>query len=98
MFDRERQVQVTPRPRRWRRDDRLRELGVGKGMVSLEHQAHHLQVPALAIDVLRAGGAAPKKRCEKRECGESPEPYSASALHPFNTRAPGGWPGGSSRA
>ena len=31
-------------------------------------------------------------------CVASPEPYSASALHPFSTRAPGGWPGGSSRA
>jgi type II secretory pathway component HofQ len=66
MFDRERQVEVTPRPCRGRGYDRLRELGVRKGVVSLEHQSHHFQVPALTINVLSAGDAAPKKRCEKR--------------------------------
>jgi hypothetical protein len=74
MFDRERQVEVTPRPRRGRGNDRLRQLGVREGVVPIEHQAHHFQVTALTIDVLSAGAAAPKKHCEKRECGESPEP------------------------
>jgi hypothetical protein len=64
MFDREGQVQVTPRPRRGGRDYRFREIGVRKGAISLEHQPHDLEIPALAIDVLRAGGAAPKECCE----------------------------------
>jgi hypothetical protein len=64
MFDRERQVQVTPRPRRRGRNYCPRELGVRKGVVSLEHQSHDFKVSALAVDVLRAGGAATKKRCD----------------------------------
>jgi hypothetical protein len=60
MFDRKRQVEVTPRPRRRRRYDRLGQLGVRKGGVSLEHEAHYFQVPTLTIDVLSAGGAGPK--------------------------------------
>jgi hypothetical protein len=64
MFDREWQVQVTPGPRRRGRDYRFREIGVRKGVISLEHQPHDLKVPALAIDVLRASGAAPKESCE----------------------------------
>jgi hypothetical protein len=57
-------VQVTSRPSRGGRDYRFRELGVRKGVVSVEHQPHDLEVPALAIDVLRARGAAPKECCE----------------------------------
>jgi hypothetical protein len=64
MFDRKRQVQVTPGPRRGGRDYRFREIGVRKGVISLEHEAHDLEVAALAIDVLRASGTAPKECCE----------------------------------
>jgi hypothetical protein len=64
MFDREGQVQVTPGPCRRGRDYRFREIGVRKSVISLEHQPHDLEVPALAIDVLRAGGSAPKECCE----------------------------------
>jgi hypothetical protein len=77
MFDREGQVQVTARPGRRRGHDRLRELGVRKRAVSIELEAHHFEVSAVTVDVLRAGAAATKERYGKRECGEG-EPYSAS--------------------
>jgi hypothetical protein len=58
MLDREGEVEVTARPRRGRGDDRLRQVGVRKGRISIEFQAHDLEVPAIAVDVLRDGLAA----------------------------------------
>jgi hypothetical protein len=75
MFDRERQVEVTTRPGRWSGDDRLGEIGVRKGVISLENQPKHLEVATLALDVLRACAFDAGKRCKERECGVDPESY-----------------------
>ena len=97
MFDRERKVEVTSCPRRGGRDDGFRELGVRESLVSLEDETHHLEVAALAFDVLRANVRHPEKRCEEPQCGIDPEANPGTA-HSFSARAPGGCPGGSSRA
>jgi len=52
MFDREREVEVTPRPRRGRGDDRFGQVGVREGVVPLEDKPHDFQVASLAFDVL----------------------------------------------
>jgi hypothetical protein len=56
MFDRERKVEVTPRPRRGRCVDRPGQLGVRKGVISLEVEAHYLEIATLAFNVLRRRG------------------------------------------
>src|SRR5688500_18205080 len=96
MFDSERKVEVTPRPCRRCVAYGFGEIGVGKGGISLELQSQHLDVPAVAANVLTEGGFCSSQSCEKRECGR-PEPDSALRLHPFSARLAGGWPGGSSR-
>ena len=70
VFDRERQVEVTPRPRRGRGNDRPGQVGIRKSTIPIELEAHDFEVSAVAVDVLRTGAAATKKRCRKRECGE----------------------------
>ena len=97
MFDRERKVEVTSCPRRGGRDDGFRELGVRESLVSLEDETHDLEVPALTFDVLRANIRHPEKCCEEPQCGIDPEANPGTA-HSFSARAPGGCPGGSSRA
>jgi protein subunit release factor B len=74
MFDRKRQVQVTPRPSRWRRDDSLRQVSVGKGAIALEIEAHHLEISALTVDVLRRRGPGGQDCREGRRYDEVPTP------------------------
>jgi hypothetical protein len=56
MFDRERKVEVTPRPGRWRGDDRFGEIRVRKGVITLELETHYLEIATLAFNVLRRRG------------------------------------------
>src|SRR6266513_1640678 len=99
MFDSEREVEVTPRPRRGSGDDRFGELGVREGVVALEHEPHHFQVAPLTLDVLSARAPANQERSGERERDDVPPPESyPGKLHSCSARAPGGCPGGSSRA
>src|SRR5689334_25408978 len=83
-------MQKPARPRRRRGYNRARELGVRQRMIALEIELHHLEVSALALDVLSAG-ADQRGRCEEGECGENPE-SNPGQFHPFSARAPGGSP------
>jgi hypothetical protein len=62
MFDRERKVEVTPRPCRGRGDDSLCQLGIGESVITLEFEAHDFEVAALTFDILTGGGPGTQDR------------------------------------